>query len=159
MTREVSEEDLDEVQEDLQNNYNSLHAFFDDIEAISDIQENLFTIEATGRFFNDSLSIDFTDDIPEFTVMDLLENAHEHVMEEQIANELDARRIFNNIPADHNLLQLFLETFNPEMNANELNDDDIAAIQEQYNEILMMQQGQVQNEEEEWQQDWISDEE
>ena len=48
MTREVSEEDLDEVQEDLQNNYNSLHAFFDDIEAISDIQENLFTIEAKG---------------------------------------------------------------------------------------------------------------
>ena len=51
MTREVSEEDLDEVQEDLQNNYNSLHAFFDDIEAISDIQENLFTIEAKGWFF------------------------------------------------------------------------------------------------------------
>lgn len=80
------------------------------------------------------------------------------MMEEQIDQEINQRRVQNNIPADHNLLRLFLETFNPEMNANELNDDDVAAIYEQYEEILRMQQQQQNgNDEGEWQQDWDSD--
>lgn len=78
-------------------------------------------------------------------------------MEEQVAQELEQRRVLNNIPVDHNLLRLFLETFNPEMNANELNDDDIAAIQEQYMEMLHMQHQNQGNGEEEWEQDWDSD--
>ena len=78
-------------------------------------------------------------------------------MEEQVAQELEQRRVLNNIPVDHNLLRLFLETFNPEMNANELNDDDIAAIQEQYMEMLHMQNQNQGNGEEEWEQDWDSD--
>ena len=79
------------------------------------------------------------------------------MVEEQVAQELEQRLVLNNIPVDHNLLRLFLETFNPEMNANELNDDDIAAIQEQYMEMLHMQRANQRNEEEEWEQDWDSD--
>lgn len=41
---ELSSEDFDEIQEDLKNNYHSLQSFFNDIEATSDIGENLFTI-------------------------------------------------------------------------------------------------------------------
>lgn len=78
-------------------------------------------------------------------------------MQDQIMQELEGRRIQNNIPADHNWLQLFLETLNPELNANELNDDEVAAIQEQYAELLMMQQQHDGDDEGEWQQDWDSD--
>ena len=81
-------------------------------------------------------------------------------LEEQLENQLAGMRVPNNIPADHNLLRLFLEALNPNMNAAELNDDDVAALQEQMNELL--EAGvlpQQQGEEEEWQQDWNSDDE
>ena len=42
---EMSDEDFDAIQEDLNNNYHSLQSFFNDIEATSDIDENLFTID------------------------------------------------------------------------------------------------------------------
>lgn len=81
-------------------------------------------------------------------------------LEEQLENQLAGMRVPNNIPADHNLLRLFLEALNPNMNAAELNDDDVAALQEQMNELL--EAGvlpQQQQEGEEWQQDWNSDDE
>lgn len=79
----------------------------------------------------------------------------------QLENQLAGMRVPNNIPADHNLLRLFLEALNPNMNAAELNDDDVAALQEQMNELLeagVLPQ-QQQEGEEEWQQDWNSDDE
>ena len=82
-------------------------------------------------------------------------------LEEQLENQLAGMRVPNNIPADHNLLRLFLEALNPNMNAAELNDDDVAALQEQMNELLeagVLPQ-QQQEGEEEWQQDWDSDDE
>lgn len=82
-------------------------------------------------------------------------------LEEQLENQLAGMRVPNNIPADHNLLRLFLEALNPNMNAAELNDDDVAALQEQMNELLeadVLPQ-QQQEGEEEWQQDWNSDDE
>ena len=82
-------------------------------------------------------------------------------LEEQLENQLAGMRVPNNIPADHNLLRLFLEALNPNMNAAELNDDDVAALQEQINELLeagVLPQ-QQQEGEEEWQQDWNSDDE
>ena len=82
-------------------------------------------------------------------------------LEEQLENQLAGMRVPNNIPADHNLLRLFLEALNPNMNAAELNDDDVAALQEQMNELLeagVLPQ-QQQEGEEEWQQDWKSDDE
>lgn len=68
-------------------------------------------------------------------------------------------RVPNNVPADHNMLRLFLEALNPNMNAAELNDDDVAALQEQMNEML--DAGIVNGEEGEgeWQEDWNSDDE
>ena len=78
-----------------------------------------------------------------------------------MANQLEGMRVPNNIPADHNLLQLFLEALNPNMNAAELNDDDIAALQEQINEIMETGGGANiigdEDDEGEWQQDWDSD--
>ena len=78
-----------------------------------------------------------------------------------MANQLEGMRVPNNIPADHNLLQLFLEALNPNMNAAELNDDDIAALQEQINEIMETGGGANivgdEDGEGEWQQDWDSD--
>ena len=82
-------------------------------------------------------------------------------LEEQLENQLAGMRVPNNIPADHNLLRLFLEALNPNMNAAELNDDDVAALQEQMNELLeagVLPQ-QQQEGEEEWKQDWNSDDE
>ena len=82
-------------------------------------------------------------------------------LEEQLENQLAGMRVPNNIPADHNLLRLFLEALNPNMDAAELNDDDVAALQEQMNELLeagVLPQ-QQQEGEEEWQQDWNSDDE
>ena len=82
-------------------------------------------------------------------------------LEEQLENQLAGMRVHNTIPADHNLLRLFLEALNPNMNAAELNDDDVAALQEQMNELLeagVLPQ-QQQEGEEEWQQDWNSDDE
>ena len=82
-------------------------------------------------------------------------------LEEELENQLAGMRVPNNIPADHNLLRLFLEALNPNMNAAELNDDDVAALQEQMNELLeagVLPQ-QQQEGEEEWQQDWNSDDE
>ena len=82
-------------------------------------------------------------------------------LEEQLENQLAGMRVPNNIPADHNLLRLFLEALNPNMNAAELNDDDVAALQEQMNELLeagVLPQ-QQQEGEEEWQQDWNTDDE
>ena len=82
-------------------------------------------------------------------------------LEEQLENQLAGMRVPNNIPADHYLLRLFLEALNPNMNAAELNDDDVAALQEQMNELLeagVLPQ-QQQEGEEEWQQDWNSDDE
>ena len=82
-------------------------------------------------------------------------------LEEQLENQLAGMRVPNNIPADHNLLRLFLEALNPNMNAAELNDDDVAVLQEQMNELLeagVLPQ-QQQEGEEEWQQDWNSDDE
>ena len=82
-------------------------------------------------------------------------------LEEQLENQLAGMRVPNNIPADHNLLRLFLEALNPNMNAADLNDDDVAALQEQMNELLeagVLPQ-QQQEGEEEWQQDWNSDDE
>lgn len=81
----------------------------------------------------------------------------------QMEQQLNAMMVENNVPADHNLLRLFFEALNPEMNANELNDDDVAALQEQMLEMLNaphpggLQGGE--EEEEVWQQDWNSDEE
>ena len=82
-------------------------------------------------------------------------------LEEQLENQLAGMRVPNNIPADHNLLRLFLEALNNNMNAAELNDYDVAALQEQMNELLeagVLPQ-QQQEGEEEWQQDWNSDDE
>ena len=82
-------------------------------------------------------------------------------LEEQLETQLAGMRVPHNIPADHNLLRLFLEALNPNMNAAELNDDDVAALQEQMNELLeagVLPQ-QQQEGEEEWQQDWNSDDE
>lgn len=85
-------------------------------------------------------------------------------MENMIHRQVDERRVNNNIPMDHNWIQMFFEAMNPEMNANEVNDDDVAAINEQMMEFL--QNGNIQlggnNEngdvdEDGWQQDWDSD--
>lgn len=75
----------------------------------------------------------------------------------QLDDQLNAMMVENNVPVDHNLFQLFFEALNPAMNANELNDDDVAALQEQMNEILNAQPEAPQ--EEVWQEDWNSDEE
>ena len=90
---------------------------------------------------------------------EILGDLRQRQLEEQMANQLEGMRIPNNIPADHNLLQLFLEALNPNMNAAELNDDDIAALQEQINEIMETGGGAniVDDDEGEWQQDWDSD--
>lgn len=92
---------------------------------------------------------------------EILGDLRQRQLEEQMANQLEGMRVPNNIPVDHNLLQLFFEALNPNMNAAELNDDDIAAMQEQIDEILMAGGGAniVENEDDEgeWQQDWDSD--
>ena len=91
---------------------------------------------------------------------DIVGDFQRRQLEEQMDNQLAGMRIPNNIPADHNLLRLFIEALNPNMNAAELNDDDVAALQEQVNELLeagaLPQQPDA---EDEWQQDWNSDEE
>ena len=82
-------------------------------------------------------------------------------LEEQLENQLAGMRVPNHIPADHKLIRLFLESLNRNMIASELNDDDVAALQEQMNELLeagVLPQ-QQQEGEEEWQQDWNSDDE
>lgn len=92
---------------------------------------------------------------------DIMGGFQRRQLEEQLENQLAGMRVPNNIPADHNLLRLFLEALNPNMNAAELNDDDVAALQEQMNELLeagVLPQ-QQQEGEEEWQQDWNSDDE
>ena len=92
---------------------------------------------------------------------DIVGGFQQRQLEEQLENQLAGMRIPNNIPADHNLLRLFIEALNPNMNAAELNDDDVAALQEQMNELLeagVLPQ-QQQEGEEEWQQDWNSDDE
>ena len=55
MIEEVSDEDFDAIQEDLTNNYHSLQSFFNDVEATSDIAENLFTIDPMCRRFVERL--------------------------------------------------------------------------------------------------------
>ena len=92
---------------------------------------------------------------------DIVGGCQRRQLEEQLENQLAGMRVPNNIPADHNLLRLFLEALNPNMNAAELNDDDMAALQEQMNELLeagVLPQ-QQQEGEEEWQQDLNSDDE
>lgn len=91
---------------------------------------------------------------------DIVGGFQQRQLEEQLENQLAGMRVPNNIPADHNLLRLFIEALNPNMNAAELNDDDVAALQEQMNELL--EAGvlpQQQQEQEEWEQDWNSDDE
>ena len=91
---------------------------------------------------------------------DIVGGFQQRQLEEQLENQLAGMRVPNNIPADHNLLRLFIEALNPNMNAAELNDDDVAALQEQMNELL--EAGvlpQQQQEQEEWEQDWHSDDE
>lgn len=102
-------------------------------------------------------NIDFAEGIPEVTVNDILRHVRVNQMEERIQEMMNAQRVDNNIPVEHNLLRLFLETINPEMNANELNDDDVAALYEQYEEILQQQMNVGNEDEGEWQQDWDSD--
>lgn len=101
--------------------------------------------------------VDFAEGIPEVTVNDILRHVHVNQMEERIGEMMNAQRVDNNIPVDHNWLRLFLETINPEINANELNDDDVAALYEQYEEILQQQMNMGDDGEGEWQQDWDSD--
>lgn len=109
--------------------------------------------------------VDYTDNIPEVELRDIIDDLPQRQMEEQ----LNAMMVENNVPADHNLFRLFFEALNPNMNANELNDDDVAALQEQVLEMMnaqnggMMQQQQQQaggeEEAEVWQEDWNSDNE
>ena len=92
---------------------------------------------------------------------EVVADAQRHQMEAQLQEQLEGMRVDHNVPVDHDLFRLFFEALNPNMNVNELNDDDVAALQEQMNEIL---EGNVlvhpnENEEGEWQQDWNSDEE
>ena len=93
---------------------------------------------------------------------DIIDDLPQRQMEER----LNAMMVENNVPADHNLLRLFFEALNPEMNANELNDDDVAALQEQVLEMMnaqnggmMQQQPGGEEEAEVWQEDWNSDDE
>ena len=91
---------------------------------------------------------------------DIVGGFQQRQLEEQLENQLAGMRVPNNIPADHNLLRLFIEALNPNMNAAELNDDDVAALQEQMNELLEARVlPQQQQEQEEWEQDWNSDDE
>lgn len=107
-------------------------------------------------------SVDYTDNIPEVELRDIIDDLPQRQMEER----LNAMMVENNVPADHNLLRLFFEALNPEMNANELNDDDVAALQEQVLEMMNAQNGGMlqqqpggEEEAEVWQEDWNSDEE
>lgn len=108
--------------------------------------------------------VDYTDEIPKITISDFYYDLDDVVLNDMVHRQVDQEHVENNIPMDHNLLQLFLEAMNPEMNANEMNDDDVAAMNEQLAEFL--QQGirfqQPNNEDEDvdedgWQQDWDSD--
>ena len=103
--------------------------------------------------------VDYTSDIPEVDLRDIIDDIPQRQMEER----LNAMMVENNVPADHNLFRLFFEALNPEMNANELNDDDVAALQEQVFEMMNAQAavggGAGEEEEEVWQEDWNSDEE
>ncbi len=90
---------------------------------------------------------------------EIMGDLRQQQLEQQLENQLAGMRVPNNVPADHNMLRLFLEALNPNMNAAELNDDDVAALQEQMNEML--DAGIVNGEEGEgeWQEDWNSDDE
>ena len=97
-------------------------------------------------------------------IADFYYDMDEVVLNDMVHGQVDQEHVENNIPMDHNLLQLFLEAMNPEMNANEMNDDDVAAMNEQLAEFLQQglqfQQPNNDNEDEDedgWQQDWDSD--
>ena len=92
-------------------------------------------------------------------MQEVLQDIQQQVLEERLEEQLAAMRVPMNVPLDHNLFQLFLEALNPGINANELNDDDLAAYQEQLNEMVL--NGDVplgrEEEEEQWEEDWDSD--
>lgn len=90
---------------------------------------------------------------------DIVAGAQRQQLEAQLEAQLNGLRVNHNVPVDHDLFRLFFEALNPNMNVNELNDDDVAALQEQMNEIL--DGGNLEGQEggDEWQEDWNSDEE
>ena len=90
---------------------------------------------------------------------EIMGDLRQQQLEQQLENQLAGMRVPNNVPADHNMLRLFLEALNPNMNAVELNDDDVAALQEQMNEMLDAGIMNREEGEEEWQEDWNSDDE
>lgn len=49
MLKETSEEELLEYQSEMREMYEALSGFFDHIAEISDIGDNLFTVDPTGR--------------------------------------------------------------------------------------------------------------
>ena len=97
--------------------------------------------------------------MPEYNIDDIVAGAQRQQLEAQLEEQLNGLRVNHNVPVDHDLFRLFFEALNPNMNVNELNDDDVAALQEQMNEILDGGHLPDQEGEGEWQQDWNSDEE
>ena len=97
--------------------------------------------------------------MPEYNIDDIVAGAQRQQLEAQLEEQLNGLRVNHNVPVDHALFRLFFEALNPNMNVNELNDDDVAALQEQMNEILDGGHLPDQEGEGEWQQDWNSDEE
>ena len=151
---------FEEKQTQLRESYEELEEFFDELNATAEIEDSLFTVDPQSGRMKGLRSVDYTDNIPEVELRDIIDDLPQRQMEEQ----LNAMMVENNVPADHNLLRLFFEALNPEMNANELNDDDVAALQEQVLEMMNAQNGGMmqpggEEEAEVWQEDWNSDEE
>ena len=142
-----------QAQNELVESYEGLEDFFDGLNEMADITDNLFTVNPTSEWSLVIWTLDYTEDFPEVDMNEVLGDLHQR----QLDDQLNAMMVENNVPVDHNLFQLFFEALNPAMNANELNDDDVAALQEQMNEILNAQPEAPQ--EEVWQEDWNSDEE
>ena len=59
---------------------------------------------------------------------EVVADAQRHQMEAQLQEQLEGMRVDHNVPVDHDLFRLFFEALNPNMNVNELNDDDVAAL-------------------------------
>lgn len=51
---------------------------------------------------------------------EIMGDLRQQQLEQQLENQLAGMRVPNNVPADHNMLRLFLEALNPNMNAAEL---------------------------------------
>ncbi|OAO14465.1 hypothetical protein AV274_3768 [Blastocystis sp. ATCC 50177/Nand II] len=149
MMSEGTAAEFEEEQEELKGQYEAAADFFNTVSATTGIEDFLFTVDPNN----------FTDDLPEYNIDDIVAGAQRQQLEAQLEEQLNGLRVNHNVPVDHDLFRLFFEALNPNMNVNELNDDDVAALQEQMNEILDGGHLPDQEGEGEWQQDWNSDEE